>query len=75
MVIDLKGKKVFVITNPERGWDCVSGVYVADSEDSLIEYLGDQYDPEIDIIHEQFGVREVFSKSEIRDSKINEVIK
>ena len=53
----------------------MSGVYVADSEDSLIEYLGDQYDPEIDIIHEQFGVREVFSKSEIRDSKINEVIK
>lgn len=41
--MDLKGKKVFVITCPELGWDCVRGVYVAESEKALIEYLGDEY--------------------------------
>ena len=43
-MVDLKGKSIFVMTNPEMGWDCVVGVYLANSEDELIEYLGDEYD-------------------------------
>lgn len=52
-MIDLKGKKIFVTTNPELGWDCVTGVYLADSEEDLIEQLGEDYDEEMDIIHSE----------------------
>jgi hypothetical protein len=72
MAVDLKGKKVFVITNPELGWDCVTGVYLAESEEALIEYLGKEYDEEMDIIHSE-SLKEVITKSEIRNNKINEV--
>lgn len=74
MKINLKGKTVFVITNPELGWDCVTGVYLAESEEALIEYLGKEYDEEMDVIHSE-SITEVITKSEIRDEKINEVIK
>ena len=46
-MIDLKGKSIFVMTNPEMGWDCVVGVYLANSEDEVIEYLGDEYDEDV----------------------------
>ena len=36
-MIDLKGKKIFVITSPELGWDCVIGVYIANSRNDVIE--------------------------------------
>ena len=73
--MNLKGKKVFVVTNPELGWDCVTGVYLAESEDALKEHLGSNFDEEIDVIHEQFGIDEVFTKAEKRDQKIDDVIK
>lgn len=72
-MIDLKGKRVYVTTNPELGWDCVTGVYLADSEQSVIEYLGKEYDPDTDIIHPS-GITVIKTKSEIRDEKINKII-
>ena len=47
-MVDLKGKSIFVMTNP--GWDCVVGVYLANSEDEVIEYLGDDYNDDVDVI-------------------------
>ena len=31
--------KVYVVTDPERGWNCVLGVYTAVSEKELNEFL------------------------------------
>jgi hypothetical protein len=45
--------KVFVITNVEMGWDCVTGVYKAKSKAALIKHLGEGYDEDTDIIHEE----------------------
>lgn len=53
--------KVFVVTDPERGWNCVKGVYQAKSEDDLKVYLLKEQDhteePEFwgdnNVIHEQ----------------------
>lgn len=73
-MIDLKGKRIFVTTNPELGWDCVTGVYLANTEQDVIDYLGDRYDEEVDVIHDERLII-VRSKAEIRDEKINEVIK
>lgn len=72
-MIDLKGKNIFVTTNPELGWDCVTGVYLANTEQDVIDYLGDRYDEEMDVIHSK-RLTIVQSKSEIRDEKINKVI-
>lgn len=73
-MIDLKGKNIYVTTNPELGWDCVTGVYLANTEQDVIDYLGEEYDEEIDVIHSE-RLTIVRSKAEIRDEKINEVIK
>lgn len=45
--------KIFVVTNTEKGWDCVEGVYKAKSEEQVIEFLGDDYDERCHIIHEE----------------------
>lgn len=29
---------IYIITNPELGWDCVCGVYEADSKQQVAEY-------------------------------------
>ena len=31
--------KTFVVTNPELGWDCVIGVYQANSADEVEAYM------------------------------------
>lgn len=72
-MIDLKGKRVFVHTNPELGWDCVVGVYLADTEKDVIEYLDDEYDDEMDIIH-SMSLNIIKNKAEIRDEKIDKII-
>jgi hypothetical protein len=72
-MIDLKGKKIFVITSPELGWDCVIGVYIANSRSDVIEFLGDEYDPDVDIISES-SYKIISSKSEERDEKLNQVL-
>jgi hypothetical protein len=73
-MIDLKGKNIFVTTNVELGWDCVTGVYLAESEEAVIEYLGDDYNEEVDVIHSEHMIV-ITTKAEIRDEKINDVIK
>jgi len=35
-------KSIFVVTNPENGWDCVSGVYEADNEEDIKQFIADQ---------------------------------
>jgi hypothetical protein len=45
--------KIFVVTNVELGWDCVIGVYKAKSKKEIIKFLGDEYDEDVDIIHEE----------------------
>lgn len=72
-MIDLKGKKVFVVTSPELGWDCVIGVYIANSRSDVIEFLGDEYNPDVDIISER-SYKIILSKSEERDEKLNQVL-
>ena len=72
-MVDLKGKSIFVMTNPEMGWDCVVGVYLANSENEVIEYLGDEYDEEIDVITKK-RLTVIKSKAEIRDEKIDQII-
>ena len=71
-MIDLKGKKLFDLTNPELGWDCVCGVYFAESEEAVVEHLGKDYDEDMDVIHE-VSPDEIETKAEIRDAKIDEV--
>lgn len=61
-MIDLKGKKIFVVTSPELGWDYI-GVYIANSRSDVIEFLGDEYDPDVDIIRES-SYKIILSKSE-----------
>jgi len=72
-MIDLKGKKIFVVTSPELGWDCVIGVYIANSRSDVIEFLGDEYDPDVDIISES-SYKIILNKSEERDEKLNQVL-
>jgi hypothetical protein len=72
-MIDLKGKNIYVLTNVEMEWDCVCGVYLANSEDEVIEYLGDDYNDEVDVISES-RLTVIKSKSEIRDEKIDQII-
>lgn len=72
-MIDLKGKKIFVITSPELGWDCVIGVYIANSRSDVIEFLGDEYDPDVDIISES-SYKIILNKSEERDEKLTQLL-
>jgi hypothetical protein len=72
-MIDLKGKKIFVITSPELGWDCVIGVYIANSRNDVIEFLGDEYNPD-DVISES-SYKIIPNKSEERDEKLRSIIK
>jgi hypothetical protein len=72
-MIDLKGKKIFVITSPELGWDCVIGVYIANSRNDVIEFLGDEYDPDDDVISES-SYKIIPNKSEERDEKLSQLL-
>jgi len=72
-MVDLKGKNIYVLTNVEMGWDCVCGVYLANSEDEVIEYLGDDYNEEVHVVTMK-RLTVIKSKTEIRDEKINQII-
>ena len=70
---------VYVVTNPELGWDCVMGVYESreDAEKRCADYENIPYDKwEEDesscVIHDNLLHR---SKQVIRDNKIDEVLK
>ena len=71
--------KVYVVTNPELGWDCVMGVYEVreDAEKRCAEYDGVPYDKwdegeSMLVIHDERFHR---NKQVIRDNKIDEVLK
>lgn len=52
-------KKLFIITDPEAGWDCVRGSFIAESEEDIEKYLGDQFAEDSDIIHKICSVDEI----------------
>jgi len=72
--------KVYVVTNPELGWDCVIGVYEVreDAEKYCAQYEGvvpyDKWreDESVLVIHDEWFHR---NKQVIRDNKIDEVLK
>jgi len=79
-------KDYYVVTNPDNGWDCVVGLYLAINEDEVYKYLceeryGDNYsESNMETIHDRFvvtleGVNELFTKAEIRDAKIEQILK
>ena len=35
---------IYVITNPELGWDCICGIYEADSQQQVAENYVDEED-------------------------------
>jgi hypothetical protein len=72
-MIDLKGKKIFIINSPELGWDCVIGVYIANSRNDVIEFLGDEYNPDDEVISES-SYKIIPNKSEERDEKMSQLL-
>jgi hypothetical protein len=41
-------KNHYVVTNPEEGWDCVAGIYIAVSEEAVAVQLAKEYGQELD---------------------------
>lgn len=35
-------KRVYIVTCPKNGWDCVVGVYIAHNEEQVYQYLADE---------------------------------
>ena len=79
-------KNYFIVTSPNDGWDCVIGLYLATSmeevyEDLCEEYYGENYtESDLDSTRDIYvvtrkKVNELFSKAEIRDKKIDEILK
>ena len=76
---------IYVVTNPELGWDCVVGVFSASDEDIVYEYLcregyGENYTEEnfeatknYYVIDEQ-RIQNLYSKAEIREQRINKIL-
>jgi len=50
--------KVFVVTNPELGWDCVVNVYTAESEEQVEEHLSELYGIPVDKVQEEYVIHE-----------------
>ena len=79
-------KDYYVVTCPENGWDCVVGLFLAANEEEIYENLcidcnGKDYtaDEMLDI-QDRYKitceyVTELFSKAEIREQKIDQILK
>ena len=56
-------KYIYVVTNPEDGWDCVRKVFKAPSEEEVKEYLLKEYTEDFIenhlIIHEKYQLIEL----------------
>lgn len=55
---------IFVTTSRDSGWDCVGGVYEADSEEQILEHIAKERGMSIEeiddiIIHEVFEVTKI----------------
>ena len=60
-------KRIFVVTHPENGWDCVGGVYRADSEEDVYEFIAKERGVDSDdeqfrhsvIVHQTYNITEL----------------
>jgi len=52
-------KSIFVVTNPELGWDCVCGAYKASSEKVVLEELAKETGRTIEQLEDSFVIHEV----------------
>lgn len=60
-------KSIFVVTQPENGWDCVRGVYRADSEEDVYKFIAEERGVDINneelrdtvIVHEKCNIIEL----------------
>ena len=81
-----KDQHLYAVTNLELGWDCVVGAFSASDEDIVYEYLcrdgcGENYTQEdlkrtkrYYVVNLQ-GIQNIYSKAEIRDQKIEQILK
>lgn len=53
-------KKVFVVTNPELGWDCVVDVYTAESEKQVEEHLSEVYGIPVEEVQDEYVIHEEY---------------
>ncbi len=49
-------KKLYVVTNPELGWDCVVGVFRADSEDAVYQHIANERSRDVQDIKDEYVV-------------------
>lgn len=79
-------KNYYIVTCPDNGWDCVIGLYLAINEEEVYEDLceeryGENYtESDLESIQDRYivtceRVTELFSKAEIREQKIDEILK
>lgn len=79
-------KDYYVVTCPENGWDCVIGIFLSASKEEIYESLcincyGEDYTySNMEDIKDRYiifkeHVTEIISKSEIRDQKIEQILK
>jgi len=79
-------KNYYIATHPDSGWDCVRGLFLAINEDEVYKYLceeryGYNYsESDMQFIQDRYiitlkGVNELFTQAEIRDAKIEQIIK
>ena len=79
-------KNYYIVTCPDNGWDCVIGLYLAINEEEVYEHLCEDYygedytESDLESTKEMYivtceRVTELFSKAEIREQKIDEILK
>lgn len=60
-------KSIYVVTCPENGWDCVNGVYKAESEEAVYEFFAKERGVDINdeelrnslVVHQQYDITEL----------------
>lgn len=51
-------KTIYVVTIPENGWDCIHTVYLADSEEKVIECIINEEDVTKEWIENNYVITE-----------------
>jgi len=57
----MENKKIYVVTDPELGWDCAKGIFEADDLSSVELYLAEIYDLLEDEVIERFHIAEMYN--------------
>lgn len=52
-------KKFFVVTNPEQGWDCVVGLYEAESKEAVELVLCAEYEINLEELKNQYVIHKI----------------